>query len=419
MARQTIIIALPAEELGPVERELAEAGYDTVAVDSPDELGTLLESRREVAVAILDGESDFDRSLEFYTLLHADGRDVPVLMVVSPRALDRLSGAVTKATINDEYFTRPYSADALRWRIEAMLIRSQTVDTGSGPIIESDHGLDSAKWAKRATVVALFNPKGGVGKTTVAINLAAALQVHRGQRVLLIDADTVTGHIATSLGLDQARTVIDAWSDDAEEGVELRPFGQLAVSHQNGVDVVVLTSSPLDTEILEAARVGEAITVARRGYDFIVVDMHPSYSALNQAVFARADRILVPITPDVPALRAGVQLTDVADRLGVRDKLAMVVNRANSGVSVADMERTVGMPALAQIRSGGLLFVHAANEGRTVVEQYPRERVTEDFDALADCLLGAERRQIEKSAAPTRTRAGFRLFGRAKEPVRA
>ena len=50
----------------------------------------------------------------------------------------------------------------------------------------------------------------------------------------------------------------------------------------------------------------------------------------------------------------------------------MVVNRANSGVGVADMERTVGMPALALIRSGGLLFVRAANEGRTVIEMFPQ-----------------------------------------------
>ena len=66
----------------------------------------------------------------------------------------------------------------------------------------------------------------------------------------------------------------------------------------------------------------------------------------------------------------------------------MVVNRANSGVAVADMERTVGMPAMALIRSGGLLFVRAANEGRTVIEMFPRERIREDFDALADAMFG-------------------------------
>jgi Flp pilus assembly CpaE family ATPase len=76
------------------------------------------------------------------------------------------------------------------------------------------------------------------------------------------------------------------------------------------------------------------------------------------------------------------------------------------------MERTVGMPALALIRSGGLLFVRAANEGRTVIEMFPRERITEDFDGLADRLMGTP------TTAPV-ARTGFRLFNRQKEAVRA
>ena len=161
MARLTVALALPAEELGPVERELALAGYDVVPVATPEEFATLLDSRREFALAVLDGESDFDKSIEFYSLLHENGRDIPALMVVSPRALAQLSGATNRASINDEYFTRPYSADSLRWRVEAMLIRSQTVDDGKGPIIESDQGISTTGGGpKRATIVAVFNSQG-------------------------------------------------------------------------------------------------------------------------------------------------------------------------------------------------------------------------------------------------------------------
>jgi Flp pilus assembly CpaE family ATPase len=418
MARLTVALALPAEELGPVESELALAGYDVVPVATPEEFATLLDSRREFALAVLDGESDFDKSIEFYSLLHEDGRDIPALMVVSPRALEQLTGAVSKVGNNDEYFTRPYSADSLRWRVEAMLIRSQTVDDGKGPIIESDQGISTTGGGpKRATIVAVFNPKGGVGKTTISMNLATTLQVRRGQRVLLVDADTVTGHIANSLGLDQVKTVDDAWEDDRHEGIEPRTLAQLATHHANGLEVAVLTTQPLESGNLDPLLVGDALSFSRRGYDFIIVDMHPSYGPINRAIFERADRILVPITPDVPALRAGVQLSGLAEELGLRDKLAMVVNRANSGVSVADMERTVGMPALALIRSGGLLFVRAANEGRAVVEQFPREKVTEDFDALADRLLGIEGTKPEPTA-PTARPALRNIFGRSKETAR-
>jgi pilus assembly protein CpaE len=410
VARQAVAIALPADERGPVATELNAAGYEIIAVHRPEELEAVLLSRRDIAVAILDGESDFDLSLEYYGLLHDDGRDIPALMVVSPRALDRLAGAATRTAINDEYFTRPYSVESLRWRVEAMCIRSQTVDDGSGPVIQSNP-IEGGDWSRRATIVAVFNPKGGVGKTTIATNVAAALQVRKDQRVLLIDADTTSGHVATSLGMDQVRTVADSWQDQLEGG-EAENFIEIAGAHPSGLRVVSLTSSPLQVDILEPERVAEAITATRRGFDFIVVDLHPSYSTLNQAVFEQSDRILVPITPDVPALRAAVQLRDVAMEMGLRDRLAMVVNRANSGVSVADMERTVGMPALALIRSGGLLFVRAANEGRTVIEMFPRERITEDFDGLADRLMGTP-----KPAPAIKT--GFRLFSRNKEAVGA
>ena len=407
MARHAIVVALPTAESDPVCFELAAAGFEAIAVQAPYQLEALLDSRRDVAVAILDGEIGPDELVAYQHTLRERGRAIPALTVVTPSAYEELAVAEDDGS-GDEYFTRPYSADSIRWRVEAMCIRRETVDDGSGPVLAAGE-IGSEAWNRRATVIAVFNPKGGVGKTTVATNLASSLQARKGKSVLLVDADIVTGHVTTSFAIEAVRTVADSWRDEAD-GAPPEALVDLASAHGSGLRVVALTDSPINTEILDAARVQAAIAAARRSFDVIVVDLHPSYSEINQAIFDEADRIIVPVTPDVPALRAAVQFLDVALALGCRERVSMVVNRANSGVSVADVERTLGVTAFAQIRSAGLLFVRAANEGRTVIEMFPREKITADFDVLADRLLG--------NAKPEgNARTGFR-FG-VRQPARA
>jgi pilus assembly protein CpaE len=282
-----------------------------------------------------------------------------------------------------------------------MCIRSVAIDDGSGPILQG--ALETGDWGRRGQLVAVFNPKGGVGKTTLAVNLAAAL-VDKGQRVLLVDADTVTGHVSTSLGMDAVPTVVDAWRDELDGGPIL-PFFELASAHPSGLRVLPLTASPIHTEILDPDRVASSIAAARRSIDFVIADLHPSYSPLNRAVFDKADRILVPVTPDLPAIRAVVKLRDVADELGMRDRLSLIVNRAGSGVPTEDVERAIGIPCYATIRSDGKTLVKATNEGRTLVELAPRDPITQDIATIADRLLGREAAQPAKG--------GFRLFGRA------
>jgi pilus assembly protein CpaE len=410
VARPAIIVALPADESDHVFAELALAGFEVITVERPVELEAVLESRRDVAMAILDGEIDPDETEAFQHALHEGGRPIPVLTVVSARAFETLAVADNAAS-GDEYFTRPYSAESIRWRVEAMCIRRETVDDGSGPVLQADPDGHEA-WSRRATLIAVFSPKGGVGKTTVATNLASSLQANKGKSVLLIDADTVTGHVTSSLAIEAIRTVADSWRDEAQ-GFPSESLVELAAAHSSELRVVALSDSPINTEILDPERVATAIAAARRSFDVIVVDLHPSYSPLNQAIFEAADRILVPVTPDVPALRAAVQFLEVSRELGCRERVAMVVNRANSGVSVADVERTVGVPALALIRSAGLLFVRAANVGRTVIDMFPREKITADFDILADRVLGNQKPEVV-------AKARFRFASRPKElPARA
>ena len=395
--RPAIAVLLPAAEREPVIHELRKAGFDPITVDHSTALADLLATRRDIAVGVVEVEGDPEDASRAWGMLHG-GRDIPALLVVNPQTLDRLDESAAGHE-TDEYLTRPYSAESIRWRVEAMVIRSAAVDDGSGPVLAGD--MATGDWARRGQVVAVFNPKGGVGKTMVSVNLAAGLTA-RGKRVLLVDADSVTGHIPSSLGMDGVGTVADAWRDELEGGPVLS-FDEQASAHPSGLRVLALSASPIHTEILEPERVAHALAVARRAADVVIADLHPSYSPLNRAVFDMADRIVVPVTPDLPAIRAVLKLVEVADELGMRDRLSLVVNRAESGVSVADIERAIGLPAFGRIRSGGMLVVRALNEGKSLVEMAPREKIAQEFLALADAVAGI---------GPAPARSGLRLFRR-------
>ncbi len=389
--RTAVAIFLPTEEYLAVGRELAAAGYDPVRVLGIDDLANLVASRPEVSLAILDGESDFDTTIEMYAVLRDSERAIPALMVVAPESVDLLNQA-GRSRLNGEFLTRPFSASSLRWRVEAMLIRSQTLmirsmgDDARSAMIGEARRIEVVDKRPMGQIVVVFNPKGGVGKTTISINSSSVLRMRKEQRVLLIDCDTVTGHVSTSLGMGALPSVVDVWS--RERGtVRESTLSQIATRHSSGIDVLVMSNSPLHTEVLEPRRVAEAIAASRILYDWVIVDMHPDYGPLNQAIFALADQILVPVTPDVPTIRAAVQFREISVELQVRDRLALIVNRSNSGVSAGDIEKVVQVGALARVRSAGELFVKAANSGRTAVEAFPDSRVVGDFDKLALRLM--------------------------------
>ena len=395
MPRSAVAICLPRDEFLAVDAELAEAGYEAIAVENADELEALLQRRTDVGLAILDGERDFDATIEMYSLLHDGDRNISSLMIVSATAVDRLSLA-GRARVNGEFVTRPYSAASLRWRVEAMLIRAETMliraealdDDTRVAILDGDVDVAAPSVLHRGRIIVVFNPKGGVGKTTIAINTSAMLQMRKHQRVLLIDCDTVTGHVVASLGMAEIPTVVDVWTADLRTSSQ-HSLAEIASVHSSGVSVVTMSRSPLHTEVLEPKRVAQAISSARDAYDWVVIDMHPDYGPLNQGIFALADHILVPVTPEVPTIRAAVQFREVAVDLELRNRLALVVNRSNSGISSSDVERVVGFAAIAKIRSAGKLFVQAANGGRSAVEQFPKARVVGDIEALADRLISA------------------------------
>jgi len=408
-SRPAIVIALHNPERTDVVEGLQDAGFDTIPLPNGASLADAFGPKNTSLIAVVDVAGDPAGAIARVRTARR-GRPAGALTVVYSATDAELDGLAADLE-SDEVILRPWSVEALRWRVEAMAIRAVAPTSENGDQVLSGGHIEVDWAAPGAPIFAVFNPKGGVGKTTIATNLAAVLQIRKHMNVLLLDADTVTGHVALSLGLPTGRSAADSWLDE-DAGYGHESLLQIGTKHSSGITVAALTTNPLSHPNLVPSRVADAIMEARQEVDAVVVDLHPSYSEVNLAIFAIADRILVPVTPDLPAMRAAIQLKEVAIEIGVRDRLSMIINRANSGVTVADMEQTVGLNATAHIRSAGLHFVWSANAGKTLIDKFPKHPVAQDFEHLADRLMSLH----QGTPAPERARDGGSLlrtlFGR-------
>jgi chromosome partitioning protein len=162
---------------------------------------------------------------------------------------------------------------------------------------------DEAFRARRARRIAILNHKGGTGKTTTAVNLAAGLS-ERGQRVLLIDTDA-QGNVGVSLGIHGERSLYHVLLD-GEDPV------RTAVPVRKHLDVITSDPSLAAAEIWlarQSADVRSRVLTRRlnlmqvsRRYDYVVLDCGPSLNLLNQNALSYADEVIVPVTCDYLAL---------------------------------------------------------------------------------------------------------------------
>jgi len=203
------------------------------------------------------------------------------------------------------------------------------------------------------------------------------------------------------------RTLAEAWLWDHQKGIPEESAAQVAVPHSAGLDVLLVSATPFHTEVLVPDRVAATLAAARGSYDFVVLDLHPDFGPLNLALFQLADRIIIPVTPDVPCMLAAIQFREVAKALGVLDRLLLVINRADSGIAPAKVEKAIGIPTLARIRSGGTLFFKASDAGVSAIESSPGSKAVGDVELLVDRLLTALESGVHGGLGNQQTHGGI------------
>jgi chromosome partitioning protein len=169
-------------------------------------------------------------------------------------------------------------------------------------------------------VIALVNQKGGVGKSTTAVNLGAALAL-AGKRVLVIDADP-QGNATTGLGVDKTRLTHDIYHVLVQDVPLERILVQTEIPHLQ-LAPATINLAGADVELVAAlsreTRLRQALAPVVSGYDFVLIDSPPSLGLLTINALTAADECIIPVQAEFYALEGLAQLTNVIWR--VRDAL--------------------------------------------------------------------------------------------------
>ena len=253
--------------------------------------------------------------------------------------------------------------------------------------------------ARPGAVVAVMSPKGGVGKTTVAANLAAALARDAGARVVLVDLDLQFGDVATVLGLTRRHSIADALSKAAARDSFV--LGTFLMQHECGIAVLAAPASPVAADHLDADRVGHMLRQLVADFDYVVVDAAPGLDEPALAAIEQASALVAVTGLDVRSARGRRSCLEVLRELRLEPAVrGVVVNRIGpvAGIEVPDLERIAAVTVDAVVPSRKAVAL-AANQGVPVVESAPRDPASRVLRAVAK-RLHTRLTEREPAAAP-------------------
>ncbi len=286
----------------------------------------------------------------------------------------------------DDVMAKPFDARELEARVEALLVRFQrSREVGTISPFEG-----TAHPTRR--LVTVFSPKGGVGTTTIAVNLAVVMGARRPGRTLLIDLDRQFGQVATHLNLTVRQTLADLVRDELgiREPELIRSYSS---HHESGLHVIPAPGSPELAELVQAEHVDQLLDTALQAYDQVVIDAgshldEPSLSALE-----RADGVVFTVYPEIAALKALHSLLDVLAEVGsTGTKATFVLNNmfARDILKMSQIESALGTRVAVELPYDPYIYLKAVNEGVPVVLGAPRSAAAERLSRLASVAFDLE-----------------------------
>ena len=310
---------------------------------------------------------------------------VPILCVASTGDVEERIGFLEAGA--DDVIARPFDAREVEARVEALLLRFRR-SKDLAPVVSAD-GLTLAR-ARR--VVAVYSPKGGVGTTTIATNIAIAAAQRRPDRVVLLDLDLQFGGVATHLNLDAKQTLADIVRDETalREPELLRTY---AMRHDSGLHVIAAPQSPNSADQITPDHVAHVIGALLEGYESVVIDAGSVLDERALAVFEAAETIILPVYPEIAALKAMHGLLDYLNEAGsIGTKATFVLNNlfARDILKRRDIEAALGTKISLDLPYDAFLYLKAVNEGVPIVLGAPRSAAAERLIKLCATAFGTD-----------------------------
>lgn len=239
------------------------------------------------------------------------------------------------------------------------------------------------------SIITVFGPKGGIGKTTLSTNLAIALKKHTSTRVVLVDIDAYFGDVAVMLGMDPERSLLDIIAESTAHD-EFPKLESYLTEHRSGLQVLAarhpgdVGASP-DPELI--ARILKTLA---RSFDFVVVDTPGAFGPQVAAALDESTTVLLVTTVDIASIKDARFSLDTLRGAGFgTDRLKLVVNHATNANSVtdADVARTVNYEVSWVLPHDSAVPI-STQHGDPVMMSNPKALMARKVDSLASFLSG-------------------------------
>ncbi len=293
-----------------------------------------------------------------------------------------------------EFLVKPFSSDELTASIRQVSARERDKQSrmAAAPALNQGgaQGGRTGEAGEPGLIVAVFSPKGGVGRTTVAVNLAVAAATELGKKVVIMDGSFQFGDVGVLLNLNPKSKSIADLIPELDAG-DLESIDTFLINHTAGIRVLLAPPSPETAEMITAGGVKKVLDRLRADHDLVVVDCTSSFNDTTLAILDAADVILTMLSLEITSIKNMRLFLEVAEQLGYESgKVRLVLNRADSalGIRVADVEHSIGRKVDETIVSDGRSVVYALNRGVPFFLSNREAQVSQDILRLARSVVG-------------------------------